>query len=326
MKHVWFAVFVVGCASAPQPLPEPPASPPPPSAEPRVSSNAQSIIRLCEILRDEEGMTFAGNDVQQARARQEHQRRRLESADAGYVVDVPASGFAFRRYDLAERRLEIDGARSFVIGDGVEVQPLEGDTPLAFELPPDAAESLLQDHERGRITLRVVFRPTTSELRKGGCIRLSGGHVVKLPARPLAYSVLGADGQRRAHAQTSEFGGEAVGATDVRTPEVTVGRARTLDGRDLPEGAAAAVRPLGAALLPCYQKALEKRPRLRGTLVIEARVTGDGRVEAPRMEMSTLQDEPLVACVVARVTKVRLSGIPAQRLSVSFSFGAKEDR
>jgi hypothetical protein len=50
----------------------------------------------------------------------------------------------------------------------------------------------------------------------------------------------------------------------------------------------AANKTLGPALLPCYRKALEARPNLRGTLVLETRVTADGKLESPKMQSSRL--------------------------------------
>src|SRR4051812_15002862 len=105
--------LALACART-QPAAEPPAAGPPPAAPapaptadrggPRDVGGADGLARLCDALRDEDGMPFDGNEVAQARAREEHQRRRLQAVDETYAVQVPAAGFAFRGYDLDDRR------------------------------------------------------------------------------------------------------------------------------------------------------------------------------------------------------------------------------
>ena len=104
-------------------------------------------------------------------------------------------------------------------------------------------------------------------------------------------------------------------------------RARSSEGREIPEAvASAASKALAPVLLPCYRKALEARPNLRGTLVIELRVLADGKVEAPRMQMSSLGDEALVACSVAKAAHAHMAGVGATpRMSLPVTFGGKED-
>ncbi len=330
---------LLGCAAAqpmepvvgPTPMPiaaaersvPPPARPAPGGAE----LGADGIARLCETLRDEDGIPFEGNDVLRARAREEHQRRRVAAADAGYVAVVPPPGFRFRGYDIDERRMSIDTSRAFVLADGVELFAADRDTAVSFELAPDAAEALLKDHASGGNALRLVFRPARSDMRKDVCVRASGGRVVRLPVAILSFALLGRDGTPVAQGQTAELAEVALATTPVATPEVRVGRPRTEEGREVSDQVAAGAGALGPALLPCYEKALQQRPTLRGTLVLDLRVVGDGRVEAPRMEMSSLGDEVMVACAVARTAKARLTGIAGPvRLSLPVAFGAKEDR
>jgi outer membrane biosynthesis protein TonB len=78
-------------------------------------------------------------------------------------------------------------------------------------------------------------------------------------------------------------------------------------------------------LLPCYQKALEARPSLRGTLVLGIKVGPDGSIEESRMELSSLGDEFLAACAAAKIGKARLTTGPG-RISVTVVFGSKDDR
>src|SRR6185295_11482011 len=117
------------CAGT-QPAAEPPAAGPAPAkpvaAAPasarggsRDVGGAEGLAQLCDVLRDEAGMPFEGNEVARARARDEHERRRLQTVEETYTVQVPATGFAFRGYDLGDRRLSVDTGRSFVLADGV---------------------------------------------------------------------------------------------------------------------------------------------------------------------------------------------------------------
>lgn len=324
--------LALACARTQPAAEPPPAGPRPAPAAPAATADrggprdvggADGLARLCDALRDEDGMSFDGNEVVRARAREEHERRRLQATDETYAVLVPAGGFAFRGYDLADRRLTLDSGRSFVLADGVELVSTDRDGNLAFSLAPEAAETALKSHEQSRLFLRLSFRPAHSELRRDACVRLSGGRVVKLPVDVLAFALVGADGATLARGQVGDYPDD----TPVAAPQVTVAKPRTVEGREIPETVAtAANKALGPALLPCYRKALESRPNLRGTLVIELRVTADGKVDSPRMQMSSLGDEALVACSVAKAAHAHLAGVGATpRMSLPVVFGSKDD-
>jgi len=333
LRATTIALALAACART-QPAAEPPPAGPAPAkaapAEPPRDRNgardlggADGVARLCDVLRDEAGMPFDGNEVARARARDEHERRRLQAVEETYSVQVPAGGFAFRGYDLGDRRLSVDTGRSFVLADGVEVVSADRDANLSFSLAPEAAETALKGHEQSRVNLRLTFRPAQSQLRRDACMRLSGGRVVKLPVEVLAFALQNAEGALIARGQTGDYPDE----TPVTTPQVTVSRPRTVEGREIPETVANAARKaLAPALLPCYRKALEARPNLRGTLVIELRVLADGKIESPRMQMSSLGDEDLVACSVAKAAHAHLTGVGATpRMSLPVTFGGKED-
>jgi hypothetical protein len=315
-------------AEAPPPAGPPPAPPAPAAAPehggPRDLGGADGLVRLCNALRDEDAMSFDGNEVAQARAREQHERLRAQAAEDTYAVLVPAGGFGFRGYDLSDRRLTLDSGRSFVLADGIELASTDRDGNLAFALAPEAAETALKSHEQSRLNLRLVFRPAHSELRRDACVRLSGGRVVKLPVEVLAFALVGPDGATLSRGQVGDYPDE----TPVATPQVTVAKPRTVEGREIPDAVAtAANKALGPALLPCYRKALESRPNLRGTLVIELRVMADGHIESPKMQMSSLGDEALVACSVQKAAHAHLAGVGATpRMSLPVTFGSKEDR
>jgi hypothetical protein len=324
------AVSGAACASA---LPPVPANPTPiavPATGPRPRpasvaikrdlGDADGVARLCEALRDEDGIEFDGNEVERARSREEHEQRRAAAAEATYAVRIPAGGFAFRSYDLDGRSLALDTGRNFVVGDGAELVASDPKAPLAFSLPPDAAERALKSQAAGELALNLVFRPVRSELRRDGCVRLSGGRVVKVPVEVLAYTLLTRAGAPVARGQTPDFVDDA----PVTAPAVSVGRPRSSEGQEVSEAVATAARGLGPTLLPCYEKALQSRPNLRGTLVLDVRVLADGRLDSPRMQVSSLGDETLVACAVSRTAHAKLSGVStATRLSLPVSFGAK---
>jgi hypothetical protein len=318
------ALLGAGCATIPPSVPAEPSPLLPPSTAvapapglagkpgrgTRDLGGAEGVARLCESLRDEDGLNFAGTPEQQAATRDEHERARLEAAEAVYAVRVPAGGFGFRAYDPDDHLLPLDTGRNFVVAQGVELVAADPSVPLTFALPSPAAAS--------GTALRLVFRPVRSDLRKDGCVRLSGGRVVKLPVEALAYTLLGADDRVVARGHGADY----VDDSPVVGPRVTVGKPRVEGNQNVPD---AAVQPLGPTLLPCYTKALEARPNLRGTLVLDVRVASDGRIEAPRMQVSSLGDETMVACAVARANHARLPGVSASRLSVPVSFGGQGD-
>jgi hypothetical protein len=322
------ALGLVACATAPTPVEAPAPQPAPAAATAptrtrggaRLLAGADGVAQLCEELRDEDAIPFEGNDVARARARAEHERRRLEASEDTYSVEIPASGFAFRGYDLGDRRLNVDTGRNFVLADGVELVTSDREAPLGFQLSPEAAEAAI-DGRPQRPALRLTFRPARSQLHRDTCVRLSGGRVVKLPVDVQAYTLVGAHDTTVAHGRV----GDSPDDTPVATPHVSIAPAR---GNEVPDAvASAANKSLAPALLPCYRKALESRPTLRGTLVLELRVLPDGQVESPRMQMSSLGDETLVACSLAKAAHAHLAGVSSSaRISLPVLFGAKEDR
>jgi hypothetical protein len=328
--------LLTGCATAP-PAPPPPPSPAAAPAAPAPAHDESfgiratplagggDLARLCGRLASEDDVSFAGNEVEQARAREAHRARRLEEANARYAIELPAGRFTFARYELGTRRLHVDGAR-FSLGEGAEIYAADPEQRIAFELPEDAATALLDEHAAGRLRLRLLLRPARSPVRDGHCVRLGGG-IAKLGAQILAAQLVGPGGAPRARAESDEVA-EAVGAArPVEAPLVVVGAPSSNDKREVPAELGAAARALAPELLACYREALTKRPRTRGALVVGARVASDGRLEAPHMEMSSVDDDALVACVVARLGKAKLAPIGAPlRVSIPISFGSETER
>lgn len=287
---------------------------------------ADGLVALCESLRDEAAADFPGNAVEQAKASAAHAERRQAALAGSYVTVVPAGGFTFRSYQMGERRLVLDTNRSFVLGDGAELFASSRDTPPGFSLEPDLAERLLAERAAGRLTLRLVFRPAHSELRRDGCLWLSGGHVVKMEVDIVAAALLGADGGIVGRGDTGDYGDPTAGLP-VRSPKVTVKKPRDHLGKDVPDAATGAFVPLSNALLPCYQRVLIVRPALRGTLVLAVRVGSGGKLDDARVEISSLGDDAVTACAVAAANKTTLPGLGSgQRYSVPLQFGSAEDR
>jgi hypothetical protein len=335
-------VGLLGCATAQPATPEnslvlPPKEdslPPqaPPAAPLRKPGEATSIVGpdalvgLCQTLRDETATDFPGNPVEQARASAAHAERRQAAETASYVTVVPASGFSFRSYQIGEHRLLLDTDRSFVLGDGAELFASSKDAPPGFSLAPDFAERVLGDRASGRLGLQLVFRPARSELRKDACMWLSGGHVVKLGIDVVAAALLGPDGGVVARGDTGDYGAPN-GGLPVRSPAVTARRPRGPDGKDVPDAIAELFSPLSRAAQPCYQRVLLVRPALRGTVVLAIRLAASGKVDEARVEMSSLGDDAVTACVVASARSTTLPGIAAgQRYSVPLQFASADER
>jgi hypothetical protein len=324
----------VSCATVPAP---PPPGPEPTPVEsiglaerPTVAPSADvpatpiagafGLRSLCNELRDEERMTFTGNEVEQARAREVHAGRREAIAGGRYYVDVPPAGFEFQGYQLAEGQLVI-ARRTFSLGEGAEIYAAEPVEELAFPLSQDAAEKILTMRGEGNVVLRLVFRPAVSTMREELCMRLSGGRVVKLGAAVEGAYLVSPPDTILARHETQELADAMAASSPVAKPRVAIEKPIFSDGRAVGADVEASARTLGTELLSCYEEALKAKPTMRGRLVIAVRVRADGRLEEPEMQMSSLADEAVVGCVVTRLTSGRLSGVPGgARLSLPITF------
>lgn len=336
------SALLFGCATAPPTTDDNAALSPRPAevARPKTPASLQSsrpgeathvasadgLVQVCESLRDESAADFPGNAVEQAKASAAHAERRQTALASSYVTVVPASGFAFRSYQIGERRLLLDTDRSFVLGDGAELFASSRDAPPGFSLEPDLAERLLGERSAGRLSLRLVFRPAHSELRRDGCLWLSGGHVVKMEIDIVAAALLGADGSVVGRGDSGDYGDPTAGLP-VRSPHVTAKRPRDHLGKDVADAMAGAFAPLAEAVLPCYQRVLLVRPALRGTLVLAVRVGSGGKLDDARVEISSLGDDAVTACAVAAAHRTSLPALaPGQRYSVPLQFGSADER
>jgi hypothetical protein len=334
-------VLLLGCAStAPMVAEDTPvspatdeaaASPAPPPASRRAGeaieiAGPDALVGLCRTLRDPSAPDFSGNAVEQARAAAAHDDRRQAALAASYVTVIPSNGFAFRGYQMSDHRLVLDTDRNFILGEGAELFANRKDELQGFSLPPDLAERLLGEHANGRLGLRLIFRPARSEMRKDGCIWLSGGHVVKMDIDVVAAALLGADGALVARGDAGDYGDPTAGLP-VRSPKVTVKRPRDHEGKELLDVNERAFAPLSRAAQSCYQRALLVRPALRGTMALAVHIGEAGRIDEARVEISSLADDAVTACVVAAANKTTLSGLPSgQRYSIPLQFGSADDR
>jgi hypothetical protein len=276
-------------------------------------------------LRDEAAMTFPGNAVEQARASEAHAQRRQSVLGGRYVTVLPAAGFSFRNYDLGDRRLVLDTERGLVLGDGAELFVPSHEPAPSFVLGPDLADRVLAQRSEGKLGLRVIFRPASSQLRKDTCVWLGGGRVVKLEIEVIAVALVTPEGSVLARADAGEYADTSLGIP-VRSPKVVVTKPRTADGKDLPAGLAAALAVLAERAQPCYERVLIVRPALRGTVVLGIRIGAGGRVESPRIEMSSLADDAVTECLAKAVAKATVAGASAgQRLSVPLLFHSAEE-
>jgi len=281
---------------------------------------------LCESLRDENPTGFPGNAVAQARAIEAHAQRRQTALAGRYVASVPATGFLFRSYELGERRLMLDTDRGLVLGDGAELFVPSKDPVPGFVLAPDLAERILTQRTEGKLSLRLIFRPAGSQLRKDACMWLGGGRVVKMEIEVLGASLLAPDGTVLSRGDTGEYA-DASPTAPVRSPKVTVRKAHATDGKEIQSTMTSALGAIAERAQPCYERVLIVRPALRGTLVLGIRIGAGGHVESAHVEMSSLGDDTLVTCVATAATKVTIAGTNSgQRLSVPLQFGSAEER
>ncbi len=332
--------LALGCATAPPlaespsvaPPPEDTSRPPqPPTVQPQRPGDATNIpdpdalVGLCQALRDVDTVDFQGNPVERARALDERRDRRRAALAASYVTVIPAAGFSFRTYQMSERRLVLDTDHSLALGDGAELFVSSAAPAPGFALAPDLADQLLAERSAGRMALRLVFRPARSELRKDGCLWLGGGRVVKMEIDIAAAALLDAQGNVLARADGGDLGDPNAGPP-VRSPRVSVRKPRGPDGRDLDPPLAAALRPLATAAQLCYENVLLVRPALRGTIVLAVRVGAGGKIEEAHVEMSSLADDAVSACVVSAAKKTSLPGLgQGQRVSAPLQFASADE-
>jgi len=282
----------------------------------------EGLARLCQTLRDENSMVFSGNVVAQAQERENHARRRQDAERRRYLAIVPAQGFALANYELGERRLVLDTGRGFRLGENAELLTNLETGAIGFRLTPDAADHVLVERAAGKVFLRLLFHPLYSKMRQQACLWISGGTVVKMEIDLEAVALLAPDGSRLAQGDNSP---DTDLDAPVTKPQIVIRRPRSAAGGDVTDALARASSELQPLLLPCYQKALEARPSLRGTLVLGIKVGPDGSVEESRMELSSLGDEFLATCAATKVGKAKLTAGPG-RMSVTVVFGSKDDR
>jgi len=318
---------------APRPAPGLPPAPPPAAvlSTPQGSGDATGIngpdglTRLCESMRDEASMSFPGNAVEQARAFEAHAERRQAALVGRYVSVLPASGYAFRGYELGERRLVVDTDRNLVLGDGAVLFAPSKDPAPGFALGPDLADRLLAQRADGKVALRLIFRPAASQLRREACVWLGGGRMVKLEIEIVGAALVAPDGKVLARADTGEYADSSLTAP-VRSPKVTMSKPRASNGKEIPADLATALATLAEKAQPCYERVLLARPALRGTLVLGIRIGTGGRVESPHVEMSSLGDDTLTGCVATSAGKATIAGASTgQRFSVPMQFGSAEE-
>lgn len=313
-----------GCATT-QPAPASTQTAPPSPAQPTPAAppafalpatpvqGAPGVLRLCDTLQASDAMAFKGNAVDQAHQRQAHDDRRAAALESRYDLLLPTAGFRFDGYDDGKLKL---ADKRFSVEDGIELDRAADET-IAFDLSDAAAERLLQMHTEGKLKLRLVFSPQPSQMRPDVCLRQSGGRMVKFGAQVLAAYLVGPLGAPLARYETEAFAQEMAAVTPVRTAAVYLGKPVSADTTPVSPSLEAAFGKLEPSLLACYREALTRRATTQGTVIVGVVLSKDGRTQQPRMEMSTISDEALVACAVASVSKAVVPATPPLPAAVS---------
>ena len=292
---------------------------------PHVPLDVDGLKRLCEVVRPDGDVQFAGDEVQRGKAREEHRRRREAALQKFYTTGVPSTGFAFREYDAAEQRLAVESRRPFPVGDNVEVGILPGDDEppeLVAALPPAAAEAAVRLRVKNKLGLKLLFKldPGTSG---DPCARAPGKRVHAY-IEPLVFELVEPS---KAALFRGELPGyqEAIYATvPVKGPRVRVGKP-TVSGAAPTADVAAGLKGLEAGFVACYQRGLESNAKLRGALVVGLRLEG-GRVAQAHSEINSLGDDATVACVIDRLRAHRFAKAKgATRVSLPIYFSSEDD-
>lgn len=299
------------------------------AARERALASVRDVCVVCWAARPAERMSFAGDAVVRGQARARHDEARLRALETVYKVEVPAAAYGFGEYDPDEGILAVDTRRNFRLFDGRVELYATGNEGVAFELAADRAAALVAGHRGGRQKLRLGFLIAFDEPESEPClIRPAGSFTVRAD---LAYAELVDAGGRVVARMTTERLDEVVpDAGDLDTPgagqspppagQVTVTpptitgdprRRGAIDQWVSSEGSGA----IAALLEPC--RVLGARSgRVVGSLAIAMDVEASGAPANLRVEVDSMSNEALSACVLEKLGTLRL---PAGRSRVQMT-------
>lgn len=270
-------------------------------------SEVARMVDICRQVEPADQISVEGNAFERGQQRDAHRRQREEALGRLYVVDIPASAYEFLEYDMRAQELRVDTSAGLRAHEGRTALLLrEHDTVLA-SVTPAQARRLAELQQRGELVLRLGFylHPSAPEATPCALPRTPDVPVrveVELAFFELRHGDAGAlvrvgpggDGG----ASWSAGAGTAPPSSD---PAVTLSRPSVNTEGDLDEliqGPAG--EQLRQRFLQCYRSRLETRPGLEGMVVVQLVVAG-GQVRSAHLEIDSLGDPMIGACVMRQV-------------------------
>lgn len=303
-------------------------------ARERALATARDVCQVCWAARPADRMTFEGDAVRRGQARSRHDEARLRTLEVVYKVEVPAAAYGFAEYEPDEGMLPVDTRHNFRLFDGRVDLYATNNEPIAFELEAARAASMVSGHQAGRQKLRIGFLLAFDQPDSDPClIRPAGSFTVRAD---LAYAELvDAAGHVLSRMTTERFDEVVPDAAELDTPgsaqspppagQVTAtpptvtGDARrrgAIDEWMATEGGAA----IGPLLEPC-RVAGARSGRVVGSVAVAMDVEASGAPANLRVEMDSMGNETLSACVLEKLATLRFpSGRSRVQLTLPLLF------
>lgn len=315
MRFALVALGVLGMASSVE-------------AREQALTSTRSVCQVCWAARPADRMTFTGDAVRRGQARSRHDEVRLRTLETLYTIEIPAGAYAFSEYDTDSGVLPIDTRRNFRMFGGQVDLYATGHEAIAFELEAPRARALVTAHGGGHQKLRLGFLLAFDEPDSDPClIRPAGSFTVRAD---LAYAELVDGGGRVVGRMTTERLDEVMpdageldtpgtaqsppaGTVTVTPPSITgdAHRRAAIDAWVAAEGSAAIV----ALVEPC--RAVGARAgRIVGSLALAMDIDASGAPANVRVEMDSMSNEALSACVIERLGAMR---VPSGRSRVQMT-------
>jgi hypothetical protein len=288
-------------------------------ARERALASGRDVCVVCWAARPAERMNFTGDAVRRGQARARHDEERLRALETVYKVEVPAAAYGFREYEPDEGILAIDTRHNFrLFGGRVDLYATSNEG-IEFELAADQAATHVSAHRAGRQKLRLGFLLAFDDPDSDPClIRPAASFTVRAD---LAYAELVDAGGRVVARMTTERLDEVVpdageidapgaaqspppaGQVTVTPPTITGDPRRrgAIDQWVSTEGGAA----IGALLEPCRVVGA-RSGRVVGSLAIAMDVEASGAPANLRVEVDSMSNEVLSACVLEKLGTLRL--------------------
>jgi hypothetical protein len=240
----------------------------------------------------------------------ELQSRRAAAQEAELEVRLPPGQFHLSHVDVRTGTVTLDTQRSFLLFDGHAVLgSVERDD---LDLSLNEGQTLPNNPES--LTLDLVVRPGDDV--EPICTVTASGEV-SLGVEVVRASLLDRSGHAVATLESDDqndppaaVGGKPMVAFD----------SVQVEGDDAASAALTqALASLQTKLLGCFEVALKKTPTLDGTLVLAFNLKGDGHLGPITVVADSVQDDPMVACVMDLAQVVTVSMAPKDKKEKSTS-------